>query len=146
MNFTQHYLHFSKFNYNDPVKVDGISIPEQGIIMNTPEWTKPAAVGAVAGAIALAIVGFSWGGWMTATTAAAIANDQSRDDVVAVLMPICVDQAGKDPEMTARIAELKDAPSYQRGDIVTKAGWATMPGSTDVNRRVAQACAERLIG
>ncbi len=45
--------------------------------MNAPEWTKPAVMGAVAGAIALAIVGFSWGGWMTATTAATVANAES---------------------------------------------------------------------
>jgi hypothetical protein len=33
---------------------------ELDTIMNIPEWTKPALVGAGAGAIALAIVGFSW--------------------------------------------------------------------------------------
>ena len=114
--------------------------------MNAPDWAKPAMMGAVAGAIGLSIVGFSWGGWMTAKTARDVANEQSRDEVVAALMPICVQQAGDDPAMAAKIAELKDAPTYQRTDIVTKAGWATMPGSTDTNRRVAQACAEKLIG
>ena len=33
--------------------------------MNVPSYLKPALTGAVIGAAALAIVGFSWGGWVT---------------------------------------------------------------------------------
>ena len=33
--------------------------------MQSPEWLKPALYGAACGAIALATVGFSWGGWVT---------------------------------------------------------------------------------
>jgi len=33
--------------------------------MKLPIETKPALWGAACGAIALAIVGFSWGGWVT---------------------------------------------------------------------------------
>ena len=37
--------------------------------MNTPAWLKPGAYGAALGATTLAIVGFSWGGWVTDSTA-----------------------------------------------------------------------------
>lgn len=114
--------------------------------MDAPEWTKPALLGAAVGAIGLAVVGFTWGGWMTAGQAATMASDQSRVDVVAALMPICVQQAGQDPQHLVMVEALKGAPSYQRTDMVTKAGWATMPGSSDTNRRVAAACADKLAG
>ena len=34
--------------------------------MQTPEWLKPGLYGAVCGAVAVAIAGFTWGGWVTA--------------------------------------------------------------------------------
>ena len=37
--------------------------------MNVPPELKPACWGAVIGAIALAVIGFSWGGWVTGATA-----------------------------------------------------------------------------
>lgn len=39
--------------------------------MKFPPETKPALLGAVGGAIALAIYGFTWGGWVGAGTAEA---------------------------------------------------------------------------
>jgi hypothetical protein len=112
--------------------------------MNTPEWLKPGLYGAAAGAIALAIVGFSWGGWVTGGTAEKMASEQAQLEVIATLVPICVEQSSKDPQVVATLAQLKDASSYQRSDMLMKAGWATMPGSSDPNRNVARACMETL--
>ena len=67
--------------------------------MQTPEWLKPGLYGAACGAIALAIVGFSWGGWVTGGTARTMAADQSKADVVAALSLICVDQSKRDPQL-----------------------------------------------
>ena len=62
--------------------------------MQTPEWLKPGLYGAVCGAVALAVVGFSsWGGWVTGGTAREMAADQSKADVFAALSLICVDQS-----------------------------------------------------
>ena len=112
--------------------------------MKTPEWLKPALQGAAAGAIALAIVGFSWGGWVTGGTAKQMASDQARLEVVAALVPICLEQSKQDPQVVVTLGELKDASSYQRSDMLMKAGWATMPGSSDPNRQVAIGCMEKL--
>ena len=59
--------------------------------MKTPEWLKPGAYGAACGAIALAVVGFSWGGWVTGGNARQMVADQSRTEVVAALTTICLD-------------------------------------------------------
>ncbi len=112
--------------------------------MNVPKWLKPALNGAVVGAAALAIVGFSWGGWLTGGTAKQMASDQARLEVVAALVPICMQQSSQDPQVVETLAQLKDAGSYQRSDMLMKAGWATMPGSDDPNRLVARACMEKL--
>ncbi len=112
--------------------------------MTTPEWLKPGLYGAVVGAVALAIVGFSWGGWVTGGTATRMSSDLARLEVVAALVPICVEQSKQDPQVVETLAQLKDASSYQRSDMLMKAGWATMPGSSDPNRRVASACMEAL--
>jgi len=112
--------------------------------MRTPEWLKPGLYGAATGAVALAIVGFAWGGWVTDGKAQEMASDQAQLEVVAALVPICVEQSRLDPQVADTLAQLKDARSYQRGDMLMKAGWATMPGSTEPSRSVALACAEKL--
>lgn len=112
--------------------------------MNTPEWLQPALYGAAAGAVALAIAGFSWGGWVTDRTAKKMASDTARLEVVAALVPICMEQSKQDPQVAQTLANLKDTSSYKRNEMLMKAGWATMPGSTDPNRGVANACMEKL--
>jgi len=99
--------------------------------MNTPEWFKPGLYGAAVGAVALAIVGFSWGGWMTSGKAAEMASSQARLEVVAALVPICLEQSKQDPLVIDTLAQLKKAEFYNRADMLIAAGWATMPGSND---------------
>ncbi|MGF1610902.1 MAG: hypothetical protein ACFCUQ_15980 [Kiloniellales bacterium] len=112
--------------------------------MNTPEWLKPALYGAVVGAIALAIVGFSWGGWVTGGTAKQMASAQARLEVVSALVPICIEQSSQDPQLAQKLAQLEGASNYQRSDMLMETGWATMPGASDPNRQVASACMEQL--
>ena len=112
--------------------------------MQAPEWLKLGLYGAACGAAALAVIGFSWGGWVTERTAKQMAADQSRTDVVAALSPVCEDQAKRDPQMVERVAALKSADTWSRADLVMKNGWATMPGTTEGNRRVANACAGKI--
>jgi hypothetical protein len=112
--------------------------------MNNPEWLKTSLIGAAVGAVALAIVGFSLGGWMTGGTAQKMASDKARMEVVAALVPICLEQSKQDPQSIETLALLKAANSYERSDMLMKAGWATMPGSTDPNNGVARACIAQL--
>jgi len=112
--------------------------------MNVPANTKPWIQGAVAGAIALAIVGFSWGGWVTGDTSAKNSAVASHDAVVAALAPICVDRFRGQSDATIRTADLVKASGWERGSIIEKSGYATMPGSTMADSDVARACAEIL--
>ena len=108
------------------------------------EWVQPSLLGAAVGAIGLAIIGFTWGGWVTSSTAEARAETFSKEQMVAALTPLCVAQAQADPQTTERIAALKAESSYKRRDLVIANGWATLPGATEANRDVADACQKSL--
>lgn len=112
--------------------------------MQFPDWVKPALGGAAGGAVALAIVGFTWGGWVTSSTAQTMANAASNDAVVAALIPHCLARAESDPQALVILAELKEARSNNRRAIVENAGWATPINEERPNRALAQACQEAL--
>lgn len=112
-----------------------------------PATTEPFLWGAVVGAIALAIVGFTWGGWVTGSTSERLATTRADQATVASLVPICVAQFKKGPEMRVSLAKLKEIETWQQAEYVEKGGWAKMPGAgagAEPNREVASACAEAL--
>jgi len=112
--------------------------------MKIPAELKPAAWGAVGGAIALAIIGFTWGGWVTQSTAEREARTRSSTALVAALSPICVAKFQQQANATEQLAEFKKISSWQQGDFIAKGGWATMPGSSSPDSDVAKACAAAL--
>jgi len=115
------------------------------ISRETKAAVRPALWGAVAGAIALAIVGFSWGGWVTGGTAETLARNSAATAVVAALAPICVEKFRQAADASANLVEMKKATyAWDQSKFVEKGGWATMPGSAEPNSAVAKACAESL--
>jgi hypothetical protein len=110
-----------------------------GPFMKLPVWTKPAAYGAVAGAVALAAIGFTWGGWTTAGAASDLARKQSVAAIVEVLTPYCLERAASDPNAVALMAEFT-ASGSNRLAVVEKAGWATPLGAETPHRELARAC------
>ena len=109
------------------------------------ENIQPVVMGAIGGAVALAIVGFGWGGWVTGGTAEAMAKKQAKSATVAALAPICAAKFQADSGFEAKLSELNDTSAYQRSTFIEKGGWATMPGSEKGDRDVAKACAEMII-
>ena len=115
------------------------------ISRETKAAVRPALWGAVAGAIALAIVGFSWGGWVTGGSAETLATNRAATAVVAALTPICVEKFRQAADASANLVEMKKATyAWDQSKFVEKGGWATMPGSIAPNSAVAKACAESL--
>jgi hypothetical protein len=114
--------------------------------MELPSATKPAAWGAVIGAIGCAVVGFSWLGWEFGSTAEKQANQRAEAAVVVALTLICVAKFQGQTDATTKLAEFnKVASSWDRRSLIEKGGWAAMPGSTTTTTSaVAAACAEKL--
>lgn len=108
--------------------------------MTTPEWLKPGIYGAVIGAVLVGVVGFSWGGWVTGGSADKMASAMSHDNVIAALLPVCIDMSQTDADRVAKLATIREASTYKQRDAVMATGWATVPGSEAPNRDLAQAC------
>ncbi len=99
----------------------------------------------VASIIFTMIVGFVWGGWMTAETAREMAEKSAESAVVSRLASICVVRFNEDIAKAQKLNELKETSNWSRGEYVGKQGWATMPGEEKPNRKVADACADLII-
>lgn len=63
---------------------------------------------AVGGAILLAVVGFTWGGWVTGGTAQAMAEELAANQVAERFAPFCVAQFNKDSERDRKLKEFKE--------------------------------------
>ena len=111
--------------------------------MNVPIETKPALWGLAGGAVALAIVGFTWGGWVTGSKAETSALLRANAAVVSALAPVCVDKFQHEGNATANLAAFKKVDSWSQGDFVEKGGWATLSGASPPEQvsAVAKACA-----
>jgi hypothetical protein len=106
---------------------------------------KPAAWGAVAGAMGLAIIGFSWGGWMFGHTAEKMANARAEAAVVIALTPVCVAKFEAQADAATKLAEFrKISGSWGQRSYIEKGGWATIAGNSTPNSALAEACAEKL--
>lgn len=109
-------------------------------------WMKPGIWGAVIGSILTMVVGFSWGGWTTSSTADRVAAQRADAAVTMAFIPVCLAQEKVDGTKGKKLGELKAiTASYEQTEFVMKAGWATFPGKTDPNRDVAEACAAALL-
>lgn len=101
--------------------------------------------GVVSGAVALAVVGFTWLGWVTGETAAVSAAAAVREAKVAVLAPICAERFRRQADASAQIVSLNTATSWERDTVMEKSGFATMAGSKSPDSDVARACVQILL-
>jgi hypothetical protein len=116
----------------------------EGDEMKVHPGVKPAVWGAVVGAVAITVVGFSSLGWTLGSTAEKMANQRAETAVVAALSPICVEKFQQQTDAAAKLVAFNKVSSWDRRALIEKGGWATMPGSNSPNSAVASACAEKL--
>jgi hypothetical protein len=72
---------------------------------------KPALWGVVGGAVALGLIGFSWGGWKTPALVRDMIEGRSQKAVVVALTPFCVDKFQIQTDAPAKLGELKKLAS-----------------------------------
>ena len=112
--------------------------------MNMPINTKPWLQGAAVGAIAVAIIGFTWGGWVTGGSSDKRAAAAAHDASVVALASICAERFRAQADAPVKLAELTKTSSWERGTVIEKSGFALMPGKKTADSDVARACAESL--
>jgi pimeloyl-ACP methyl ester carboxylesterase len=92
--------------------------------------------GAAAGAVVLAIVGFTWGGWYTASGAAKHAEAAASD----ALVPVCAGMILADP---AAVAELKVKRPIDYDDVVRN-HLKTVGNLTDLSYQFRRDCGKAI--
>ena len=108
---------------------------------------KPGIWGAVIGAAAISVVGFSSLGWTLGSTAERMAKERAQTAVVDVLAPICVEKFQHQTDAATKLIEFKKvSSSWDRRSIIEKGGWATVAGIDAPSSAVVTACADRLGG
>jgi hypothetical protein len=96
-------------------------------------------------AIATVVIGFSWGGWVTGSTAREMAEASAQDAHRELAAAVCADRFANAPEARAHLAELKEiTSSYQRSKYIEDGGWAIMPGASGADRQLKAACSDIL--
>lgn len=108
------------------------------------ETIKAPLWGAVGGAIVMAVVGFTWGGWVTSSKAAHMSAEAADTAVMARLTPICVAQYHLDADKVKKLSDLKALNSWDRSDYVTEQGWSKILGEDSIDSDISRSCGEAL--
>ena len=115
--------------------------------MELSDRTKFGALGAVGGAVVLAMVGYSWDFFLTPAEVESFAEQRSKKAVATALAPFCVDRFRREPDAAAKLAELRKlADPWTRASFVEKGGWSKLSGNAGSDTDIANACAEKLVG
>ena len=104
----------------------------------TESKIKYGVWGLVCGAVIAMIIGFSWGGWSTASATQKV----TENTVLTNRTAICVAQFKADPAYVEKLAEMEKIDSWKRYELIEKAGWDKMPGQEEAGYGVARACAD----
>src|ERR1700758_5339185 len=80
--------------------------------MNKYPSLKPGIWGAVIGAVAISVVGFSSFGWTLGGAAERMANERAQTAVVGVLTPICVERFQHQADAATKLIEFKKFPLH----------------------------------
>lgn len=94
----------------------------------------------VAIAVLTMVVGFTWGGWVTGSTAQDMVREGRRD----LAAEFCVQRFLAAPDASAEHAALMKEGSWHRDSFVEKGGWVKMPKLDHPITGVADLCAEKL--
>ncbi len=107
--------------------------------------TKAHSFWIAAGCVAATLVlGFGPGGWVSGGTAQKRIEEAATNARQQLATAVCVEEFMRAKDARARLAKLMETGWYERGELVAKGGWATMPDRKEPNSVVATMCAAEL--
>jgi hypothetical protein len=107
--------------------------------------TKTQAFWFAAGAVVITlIIGFGFAGWVTGGTAEERIGEAANNARHELAAAVCVHQFMARKDAASTLVKLKEAGWWDRNELVSKGGWATMPDRQEPNPIVASMCAARL--
>jgi hypothetical protein len=95
--------------------------------------------------VATLIVGFTWGGFVTGSSAREMAAKSAATARADLAASVCMHQFSTGPDATAKLASLKGTDSWKRTDFIEQGGWVTLPGVEKSVKGAAELCARQLI-
>ena len=98
----------------------------------------------VAVAVLTIIVGFSWGGWVTGSSARAGAENAAETAVAKLAADICAFRFLRAETAGEQLAALKKASSWERDSLIEKGGWVTFANMKEPVDGAADLCAKTL--
>jgi hypothetical protein len=94
--------------------------------------------------VATAIVGFTWGGWVTGGTAEEMVQDAAEQARAEVAATVCVETFMGAADARPQLASLKEnTSSWQQENFIEDGGWAMING--EEYDGAAELCAEQLV-
>ena len=113
---------------------------------NAYRASKTALAWACVGSIAAtAIIGFTWGGWVTGGSARDMAANAAADARSELVAALCVERFNAAENVAVRLEELKKLQSWSRRDFIEKGGWVVTPGKAGSTTKAANLCATQLL-
>ena len=95
--------------------------------------------------VATSIIGFTWGGWVTGSTAERMATEGAAAARADLAASICVTRFETGTDAAVNLASLKATESWTRSDFLEKGGWVTLAGMNKPIDGAANLCAQRLM-
>lgn len=95
-------------------------------------------------ALSTIAVGFSWGGWVTAGAAQHMADEAARKASARLVAQVCVQRYIQGDNFASRFAELEDAVTFKRQDLIEDGRWTDLPGIEEPVPGAARLCANEL--
>ena len=113
--------------------------------MKLPAQTETMVWSAVAGAVFLSIVGFSFGGWQTSKQSLSLGDARANQAVAKAIAPVCAEMFKRDSNYKNNLSELKKVDDWSRSTFIEKGGWGKMPGGAALDSDTGKACATLLL-
>ena len=94
--------------------------------------------------VATMVVGFTWGGWVTAGSAQQRADAASEQAVAELAADICFKRYLASPDARANLTAFNEESTYRRDGLIEDGGWVTLADREDPIDGAAGLCADRL--
>lgn len=99
---------------------------------------------AVAAVVGMLILGFGLAGWVTGGTAQQRIDEAAMNARHELATAVCVQEFMARNDARTTLVKLKDSGWWDRSELISKGGWATMPDRNEPNPVVASMCAAKL--
>lgn len=101
-----------------------------------------SCIGCIIGTL---IVGFTWGGWMTARSAQEKADKAASSARAELAAAMCVNRFETAADVEAQLALLKKTDGWDQSSFIRKGGWTIAPDTKEAVTGAATLCAEQLM-